>query len=84
MASISRVIYVGVTNDLMRRVHEHRIGTGSEFTSKYRISKLVYFERHNSILEAIAREKVIKGWKRIKKISLIESNNKNWTDLARS
>lgn len=67
------VLYTGVTNDLMRRVSEHKCGTGSKFTSRYRIHKLVYFEIAESVESVIGREKQIKGWSRSKKVALIES-----------
>jgi putative endonuclease len=83
MASRSRVLYVGVTNDLARRVHEHKQGLTPGFTSRYRVTRLVYFEEFADIRDAIAREKVIKGWKRSRKISLIEKRNPTWEDLAK-
>ena len=74
------VLYTGVTNNLERRVLEHRSGKGSVFTSKYRVKKLVYFECGNSNKAAIAREKQIKAGSRKKKIALIESINPSWND----
>ena len=82
MASRSRVLYVGVTNDLGRRVREHKQGLNAGFTKQYRVTRLVYFERFADIRDAIAREKVIKGWKRSRKLSLIHSQNPTWEDLA--
>jgi len=82
MASRSRVLYVGVTNDLARRVNEHKKGLVTGFTSKYNLNRLVYFEVFGDIREAIAREKQIKGWLRAKKIALIESVNPKWNDLS--
>jgi putative endonuclease len=82
MASRSRVLYIGVTNDLGRRVNEHKTGIVPGFTSKYRVNRLVYFEEFTEILNAIAREKELKGWKRSRKVSLIESRNPTWEDLA--
>jgi putative endonuclease len=82
MASRSRVLYVGVTNDLARRVDEHKRGLGACFTSKYRITRLVYFEEFVDILDAIAREKEIKGWVRSRKTRLIEGRNPTWEDLS--
>lgn len=76
------VLYTGVTNDLMRRVSKHKRGTGSKFTSRYRIHKLVYFEIAESVESAIGREKQIKGWSRSKKVALIESVNPEWKDLS--
>ena len=82
MASRSRVLYTGVTNDLLRRVVEHKRGLIPGFTSKYRITRLVYFEAFADIRDAIAREKEIKGWVRARKIRLIEERNPTWEDLA--
>jgi len=79
----SKTIYTGVTNDLQRRLYEHRNKMIPGFTSKYRIDKLVYFEETNDIEVAIAREKQIKGWLRAKKIALIESINPQWEDLSK-
>ena len=74
-------LYTGVTNNLQRRVLEHKSGKGGKFTSKYFLSKLVYFEIANSPEVAIAREKQIKGGSRIKKKRLIEEMNPAWDDL---
>lgn len=76
------VLYTGVTNDLARRVCEHKSGEVGGFTSRYKINKLVYFEAFDSIEEAIAREKRIKGGSRIKKIRLVDSKNEEWMDLT--
>ena len=78
----SGTLYVGMTNDIVRRIQEHKEGRGSKFTSKYRINRLVYYESTNDVLSAIAREKQIKGWLRSKKIALIESVNPDWRDLS--
>lgn len=75
-------LYTGVTNDLMRRVHEHKILLVKGFTCRYNVDKLVYFEQTGEIEYAIQREKQIKGWLRIKKIKLIEENNPEWKDLS--
>jgi putative endonuclease len=83
MASRSRVLYIGVTNDLARRVNEHKRGFNAGFTSRYRVTRLVYFEEFADIRDAIAREKAIKGWKRSRKISLVEARNPPWEDLAK-
>jgi putative endonuclease len=83
LASKSRRLYVGVTNDLERRVYEHRAGQVT-FTSRYRINRLVYFETTGNPLGAIEREKKIKGWLRSKKLSLIESINPRWNDLSQA
>ena len=74
-------LYVGVTNDLLRRVTEHRDGLVEGFTRDYDIKMLVYFEPHDSVTEAIAREKRIKRWARPWKIDLIRSKNPDWRDL---
>ncbi len=75
------VLYTGVTNDLMRRVWEHKQGFGSTFTSRYRVTRLVYYESYENINLAIAREKQIKGGSRQKKIDLVNSLNPEWKDL---
>ena len=82
MASRSRVLYTGVTNDLQRRVGEHKQGRTPGFTSRYRINRLVYFEEFSDIRDAIAREKQIKDWRRARRVSLIEARNPTWEDLA--
>jgi putative endonuclease len=82
MTNKSRTLYTGVTNDLQRRVYEHKQKLVSGFTAKYNISRLVYFEVTTDALSAIAREKQIKGWLRVKKTNLIESTNPEWIDLA--
>ena len=76
------VLYTGITNDLMRRVYEHKnhLDKGS-FTAQYNIEKLVYFEVTSNVKTAIEREKQIKGWNRKRKNKLIESKNPNWDDL---
>ena len=75
------VFYTGVTNDLQRRITEHKAGKGGAFSSKYHLKILVYFEAGNDINGALAREKQIKGGSRQKKIELIYSMNPNWDDL---
>ncbi len=82
MASRSRVLYTGVTNDLARRASQHKLGLIAGFTSKYRVTRLVHFEEFSDIRDAIAREKEIKGWKRSRKISLVAGRNPTWEDLA--
>ncbi len=74
-------LYVGVTNDLIRRVHEHREGSIDGFTKKYRIKMLVYYEQHDTAMAAIQREKNIKHWPRAWKIDLIRSLNPDWRDI---
>ena len=82
MASLSRTLYIGVTNDLARRAFEHRTKAVSGFTSRYNITRLVHAEEFGDVKDAIAREKQIKGWRRDRKIELIESVNPEWEDLA--
>lgn len=74
-------LYVGVTNDLIRRVYEHKHDLAPGFTAKYRVHKLVYFEATDSVRAAIQREKNLKHWPRDWKISLIEKQNPDWRDL---
>ena len=81
LASRTRVLYIGITNDLRRRTHEHRMGLGSKFCHRYNVFRLVYFERIENPHAAIAREKQLKGWRRSKKIALIENANPQWVDL---
>ncbi len=81
LASRRRTLYTGITNDLERRIWEHRNGTASSFTRRYRIYRLVWVEHFDDVHEAIAAEKRIKGWVRVKKIRLIEAQNPNWNDL---
>jgi putative endonuclease len=80
----SKTLYTGITNDLNRRVYEHKNKLIEGFTKKYNISKLVYFEMFNNPDDAIKREKQIKGWLRKKKIDLIESTNPEWKDLSKN
>ena len=77
-----RVLYTGVTNNLSRRVNEHKQKIVKGFTSKYNLVKLVYFEEFSDIMEAIASEKKIKGWLRVKKLALINPLNLKWKDLG--
>ena len=83
--SHKNVIYTGVTNDLIRRVYEHKnhLDKGS-FTSRYNVENLVYFEQTTDVESAIAREKQIKGWNRKRKEKLVEAKNPNWNDLYES
>ena len=83
MTNHSRTLYTGMTNDLLRRVYEHKNGLVPGFTKKYKIKQLLYFEDTNDVVVAIEREKQIKGWLRQKKIDLIESINPEWEDLAK-
>jgi len=75
-------LYTGVTNNLLRRVHEHKRGVGSKFTHQYKINKLVYYETTNDVEAAIMREKQIKNGSRQKKIDLVNSRNPGWRDLS--
>ena len=75
-------LYCGVTNDVLRRVAEHRAGAAEGFTRRYGVTRLVWFESHADIREAILREKRIKTWNRAWKITLIETENPLWRDLA--
>jgi putative endonuclease len=77
----NNVLYVGITNNLIRRVYEYKNKLISGFTSKYNVNKLVYYESFQSVFDAIKREKEIKGWKREKKVALINSFNPEWKDL---
>jgi putative endonuclease len=82
LSSRTRRLYVGVTNDLVRRVWQHRDGTVRGFTRKYSIDRLVYYEPFNDPIVAIRREKQIKSWSRVKKLALVESMNPSWIDCA--
>ena len=82
LASHRRTLYIGVTSNLNARLGQHLAGTGSKFTSKYNIRRLVYAEATPSATIAIEREKQIKRWRREKKIALIESINPHWVDLT--
>ena len=75
------VLYIGVTSDLSRRIIQHREGKGSAFCRRYGLTRLVYAEEHDSIGDAIAREKAMKAWKRAWKIELVEGVNPGWDDL---
>ena len=83
MASESGTLYIGVTNDLERRVFEHKSGLFKGFSKKYKISKLLYYEEFDNIYSAIEREKQIKKWSRSKKIKLFKSSNPGWVDLSK-
>jgi putative endonuclease len=83
MASKSGVLYVGMTNNLERRVIQHKQKLNAGFTQKYNVARLVWFEEHARALSAIAREKEIKKWRREKKVALIEAMNPTWKDLGR-
>lgn len=82
LSSTNKVLYVGVTNNLERRIYEHKNKLIDGFTAKYNVNKLVYYEETTDVNVALNREKEIKGWSRSKKISLIERNNFAWDDLS--
>jgi putative endonuclease len=82
MASRSRVLYTGITNNMARRNAEHKERASDSFTAKHRCTRLVWYETFHSPSAAIAREKQIKGWTRAKKIALIEQTNPFWHDLS--
>jgi len=82
MANRSHTLYSGMTNDLERRVYEHKTKAIDGFTAKYNITRLVYYEPYADVRDAIAGEKQIKGWTRDKKVALIQSRNRYWRDLA--
>lgn len=75
-------LYIGVTNDLERRIFEHKKKLVEGFTKKYGLNKLIYFEQFQYVNDAIKREKQLKNWNRSWKIKLIEKENKDWTDLS--
>jgi putative endonuclease len=79
---INGTLYIGITNDLARRISEHKSGMIEGFTKKYSVDKLVYFESTTDINAAILREKRLKKWKRQWKIDLIENSNPDWRDLS--
>jgi putative endonuclease len=82
LANNSKTLYIGITNNLLRRIYEHKHKLIEGFTKKYNLTKLVYYETTNSINDAIKREKQLKNWHRQWKINLIESINKEWKDLS--
>jgi putative endonuclease len=82
LSNASRTLYVGVTNDLVRRVWEHKQGSIPGFTSKYHVTQLVWFEETINIAAAVAREKQIKSWLRAKKVALVSASNPKWRDLT--
>ena len=77
----NNVLYTGVTNDLVRRVEEHKQGMNEGFTKRYNVKKLVYAEKFDDVEFAIAREKQIKSWSRAKKNKLVETANKEWNEI---
>lgn len=80
--NVLRTLYIGVTNNLERRVFEHRLKQADGFTRKYNVAMLVFCEEFDSIRDAIGREKQLKNWSRAKKITLIERENPQWLDLS--
>ena len=82
MTNVSRTLYTGVTNDLIRRVYQHKQQEMPGFTRKYHLTYLAYYETHATIQDAIAREKQVKAWRREKRVALIESLNPQWRDLS--
>src|ERR671913_391766 len=84
LASIKRVLYIGITGNFEQRLNEHRAHKYPQsFTSRYNVTRLVYFEEYTRVDDAITREKQLKGWRRSKKVALIERLNPEWEDLAR-
>jgi len=82
LASRNRVLYTGVTGDLVRRIWQHKNGIVDGFTRRYRTHAMVYFEETEDVESALLREKQIKGWVRAKKVAMIESVNPRWKDLS--
>ena len=83
LGSFSGTLYIGVTGNLRRRIWQHKQHAIEGFTAEYDVTRLLYFEVFNEVLNAIAREKQLKGWRRAKKIALIEKRNPQWIDLSR-
>ncbi len=82
MSNDAKILYTGVTNDLIRRVHEHKQEVIPGFTKRYHLKKLVYYEDTTDVRSAIQREKQVKGWLRRRKLALIEVVNPTWSDLS--
>jgi putative endonuclease len=82
LSNNSMTLYIGMTNNLARRVAEHKRREGCEFTSRYHFDRLVYFEQTTDVRDAIAREKQLKGWTRKRKIELVKTMNPKWVDLS--
>ncbi len=82
MSSLSGTLYTGMTNDLKRRIYQHKHKLIEGFTSKYDVTRLVHYEVTDSVQAALAREKEIKAWRRGKKVDLIKSSNPTWQDLS--
>ena len=83
MTNSRRTLYIGMTNDILRRVEEHKMGSVKGYSSLYNLNKLVHLEEFATAIEAIAREKQLKGWLRARKELLIEETNSLWQDLAK-
>jgi len=83
MGSLSGTLYIGVTGNLQKRVFEHKFHRREGFTAKYDVERLLYWESYDDVYKAIGREKQLKGWRRDRKIALIESLNPHWLDLAK-
>lgn len=83
LSNNSGTIYIGMTNNLERRIWQHKNKKGGNFTSKYSVHRLVYYEEYKYVNDAIAREKILKKWRRNKKIALVETINPIWEDLAK-
>ena len=82
MTNRSETLYIGMTNNLMRRVQEHRLGQVAGFTAQYKITRLIYAESYAEVRDALGREKQLKGWTRAKKLALIAASNPDWRDLG--
>ena len=82
LSSLRGTLYIGVTNNLVRRVHQHKSKLMPGFTARYDVDRLMYYETFGDIRDAIAREKQLKGWVRRKKVALIEKDNAGWRDLS--
>jgi len=82
MGSNTGTFYIGATSDIFIRVQQHKNGTFEGFSKKYRCTRLLYYEAHESVLESMAREKQLKGWRREKKLNLIRTQNPDFKDLA--
>jgi putative endonuclease len=82
LGSIGGTLYIGITSNLLFRVRQHKEHTFRGFTAEYGVDRLLYYETYGEVLTAIAREKQLKGWKRQRKIALIEASNPQWKDLS--
>jgi putative endonuclease len=84
LGSVSGTLYIGVTSNLVFRARQHKDHTFRGFTAKYAVDRLLYYETYGEVSTAIARERQLKGWKREKKVALIEKSNPQWRDLSRA